>query len=91
MNPFALLPLDTFRPGCEAHSLIGVRLFAMATGGVPALPEAMRMIPEKVALADAQMIVAAGALSGRPDLAALEVVALYRERVSANERRLTAS
>ena len=86
----AKLSFDTFCLGCEAHSLIGLRLFAMATGGVPALPEALRMIPEKIAaFADAQMIVVASVLSGRPDLAPVEVVALYRERVSANEQRLT--
>ena len=91
MNPAAKLSFDTFCLGCEAHSPIGLRLFAMATGGVPALPEALRMIPEKIAaLADAQMVVATRGLSGRPDLAPAEVVALYRERVSANEPRLTA-
>src|SRR5215212_7055542 len=90
MNPAAKLSFDTFRLGCEAHSLIGLRLFEMATGGLPALPEALRMIPEKMAaLADAQMVIATGVLSGRPDLAPAEVVALYRERVSANEQRLT--
>ena len=41
MIPFHLdssekLFFDTFRLGCEAHSLIGLRLFEMATGGVPA-------------------------------------------------------
>ena len=90
MNPVAKLSFDTFRLGCEAHSLIGLRLFAMATGVVPALSEALRMVPEKlVALADAQVIVAVSLISGRPDLAPVEVVALYRERVSANEQRLT--
>jgi len=48
------------------------------------------MIPEKIAaFADAQMVVATSVLSGHPDLAPVEVVALYRERVSANEQRLT--
>ena len=53
------------------------------------------MIPEKIAaFADAQMVVATTVLSGtvlsgHPDLAPVEVVALYRERVSANEQRLT--
>ena len=46
-NPAAKLPFDTFCLGCEAHSLIGLRLFAMATGGVSALPEALRMIPRR--------------------------------------------
>ncbi len=45
---------------------------------------------EKIAaFADAQMVVATSVLSGRPDLAPVEVIALYRERVSANEQRLT--
>ena len=91
MNPVAKLYLDTFRLSCEASSLIGLRLFAMATGGVPAWPEALRMMPEKIrALADAQILIATSVLSGRPDLAPAAVVALYRERVSANEQRLTA-
>jgi len=90
VNPAARLSFDAFRLGCEAHSLIGLRLFAMATGGVPALPEALRMIPEKIeAFVHAQMVVATSVLSGHPDLAPVEVVALYRERVSANEQRLT--
>ena len=81
---------DTFRLGCEAHSLVGLRLFQMATGGVPALPETLRMVPEKIeAFVHAQMVVATSVLSGRPDLAPAEVVALYRECVSANEQRLT--
>ena len=90
MNPVAKLSFDTLRLGCEAYSLIGLRLFEMATGGVPAVSEALRMVPEKImALTDAQVIVAVSLISGRPDLAPVEVVALYRERVSANEQRLT--
>ena len=91
MSPLAKLSLDTLRLGCEAYSLIGLRLFEMATGGVPAVSEALRMVPEKImALADAQILIAASILSGRPDLAPAQVVALYRDRVSANEQRLTA-
>ena len=66
-------------------------LFKMATGGVPAVSEALRMVPEKImALADAQILIMTSVLSGRPDLAPAQVVALYRERVSDNEQRLTA-
>ena len=90
MNPVAKLSFDTLRLACEAYSLIGLRLFAMATGGVPALPEALRMVPEKImALVDAQILVAASILSGRPDLAPAGVVGMYRDRVSDNEQRLT--
>ena len=35
MNPAASLSFDTFRLGCEAYSLIGLRLFEMATGACP--------------------------------------------------------
>jgi hypothetical protein len=48
-------------------------------------------MPEKItALIDAQILIVASVLSGRPDLALGRVVALYRERVSDNEQRLTA-
>ncbi len=90
MNPMVKLVFDTLRLGCETYSLISLRLFEMATGGVPAGPEALRMIPEKImALADAQILIATSIMSGRPDLAPAQVVALYRERVSDNEQRLT--
>ena len=91
LNPVAQLSCDTLHLGREALSLIGLRLFKMATGGVPAVSEALRMVPEKItALIDAQILIASSVLSGRPDLAPAAVVALYRERVSDNEQRLTA-
>ena len=71
---------------------MGLRLFRMATGAVPPLAEAQRMIPEKVsALNDARALVAKGGLSDRT---AGKVVALYRGRVKADEigfRRALAS
>ena len=91
LNPVAQLSFDTLGLGREAYSLIGLRLFKMATGGVPAVSEALRMVPEKItALIDAQVLIAASILSGRPDLALGRVIALYRDRVSDNEQRLTA-
>ena len=91
LNPVAQLSCEALRLGCETYSLIALRLFKMATGGVPAVSEALRMVPEKItALIDAQILIAASVLSGRPDLALGRVVALYRERVSDNEQRLTA-
>ena len=77
LNPVAQLSCDTLHLGREALSLIGLRLFKMATGGVPAVSEALRMVPEKItALIDTQILVAASVLSGRPDLALGRVVAL---------------
>jgi hypothetical protein len=90
LNPVAQLSCEALRLGCEAYSLIALRLFKMTTGGVPAVSEALRMAPEKItALIDAQVLIAASVMSGRPDLALGRVVALYRERVSDNEQRLT--
>ena len=48
LNPVVQLSIDTLRLGREALSLIGLRLFKMATGGVPAVSEALRMVPEKI-------------------------------------------
>jgi hypothetical protein len=91
LNPVAQLSCDTLHLGREALRLIGLRLFKMATGGAPAASEALRMVPEKImALVDAQILIVTSILSGRPDLAPAQVVALYRERVSDNEQRLTA-
>ena len=91
LNPVAQLSFDILGLGREALSLMGLRLFKMATGGVPAVSEALRMVPEKItALVDAQILITTSVLSGRPDLAPAQVVALYRERVSDNEQRLSA-
>ena len=91
LNPVAQLSCEALRLGCEAYSLVGLRLFKMATGGAPAVSEALRMAPEKItALIDAQILIATSIMSGRPDLAPAQVVALYRERVSDNEQRLSA-
>ena len=74
----------------EAQALIGLRLFQMATGSVPALAEASRMVPEKLdALAEAQRIVALSAITGQPCTAPARVVRLYRDRVKANKTRLS--
>ena len=35
MNPMVKLVFDTLRLGCEAYSLIGLRLFEMALAGSP--------------------------------------------------------
>ena len=92
LNPVAQLSCEALRLGCEAYSLIGLRLFKMTTGGVPAVSEALRMVPEKItALIGAQILIVTSVLSGRLDLALSRVVALYRERVSDNEQRLTSS
>jgi len=82
LNPVAQLSCEALRLGCEAYSLIGLRLFKMATGGVPAVSEALRMVPEKItALIDAQVLIAASILSG-PGESLEEIQAVCRMRVS---------
>src|SRR3712207_9366620 len=82
LNPVAQLSCEALRLGCEAYSLIGLRLFKMATGGVPAVSEALRMVTEKImALIDAQILIATSLMSGRPVLAPAQVVRSEERRV----------
>jgi len=64
-TPWLQLSLDMMRLSFEAQSVIGLRLFRMATGGVPAGPEAMH-----VTFADIQRILVLSAASGHPQEAA---------------------
>ena len=82
------LSINTLRLTLEAQALIGLRLFRIATGAVPALAECSRMVPEKgAALVEAQRIVALGAATGRSASVPAKVVRLYRGRVRANKKR----
>lgn len=88
--PWLDLWIASTRLGMEAQAVIGMRLHGMATGSLPAVHEAGLMVPEKLAaLADAQMILARAAVTGRSSFAAEDVVRLYRRRVRANRRRLS--
>lgn len=90
LTPWFKLSCDLSRLAYEAQALVALRLFAMATGGVPMLAEAQRMVPEKVAaLSAANAILASGALDAHPEKTAAKVVALYRDRVKANKTRLS--
>jgi hypothetical protein len=64
-TPWLQLSLDMMRLSFEAQSVIGLRLFRMATGGVPAGPEGMH-----VTFADIQRILVLSAPSGQPQEAA---------------------
>ena len=89
-NPWFQLSLNTMHLAFEAQALIGLRLFRMVTGGVPAIAEASRMVPEKMdALAEVQRIVALSAMMGQSHTAPAQVVHLYRNRVRANQTRLS--
>jgi hypothetical protein len=88
--PWLDLWIASARLGLEAQAVIGMRLYGMATGSPSAVREAGLMLPEKLAaLADAQMILARAAATGRSSFAAEDLVRLYRRRVRANRRRLS--
>lgn len=88
-NPFSRLAASSAALAVEANSVIGLRLFAMATGA-GSDRENRRMVSEKTAaFVEAQMEVATSLMLGQGHLAPARVVKLYRRKVRANRRRLT--
>lgn len=76
--------------GVEAQSVIALRTLKMAAGGTAANEEISLMVSEKVQAAmDAQFEMTKAAMAGRADGPA-KAVALYRRRVRANRKRLSA-
>jgi len=74
--------LQTMLLGCEAQSVIGLRMRKLARGGPAALMETNRMLSEKIsALAESAAILGAGGT-------AFGVVRGLRAHVQANEARL---
>jgi hypothetical protein len=89
-TPWLRLSVDAARLACETQALVGLRLFRIATGAVPAFAEVGRMMPEKAAaLSAAQTLAVEGAAAGTGDKVPAKVVALYRDRVKANKTRLS--
>ena len=74
----------------ESQAVIEQRLALLARGGIGAQHEAVRMVGEKVALA--AHVWQTGAMSlangASPDSVMLDAVAIYREAVDENRRRL---
>jgi hypothetical protein len=88
-NPWFSLSRDAMMLGLEAQSVIGLRMMKAAMGGEAAQREAALMVTEKAqAMVDAQRVLAESVLSGQPHLGPGRAVALYRQRVQANQRRL---
>ncbi len=83
---------DAAMMGFEAQQVIALRMWKAGMGGAAAVGEAERMVTEKAQAAfDAQRILATSALAGAAHLGPERAVALYRRRVRANRRRLTAA
>jgi hypothetical protein len=90
LNPILDFAFSTARLGVEASEVIGLRVIQAAFGGVATHAEAQLMITEKAQAAlDAQFLIAGSVMAGEAHLAPSRAVALYRQRVQANRRRLT--
>ena len=90
LNPWFRMSMDTLKLGFEAGEVINLRMAKAAFGGAAAETEARLMVTEKAkAVLDAQMVLAASAMSGKGHLGPARALALYRRRVQANQRRLT--
>ena len=82
---------DSAMIGLEAQQVIALRMWKAAMGGAAAVGEAERMVTEKAQTAfDAQRILATSAMTGAPHLGPERAMALYRRRVRANRKRLSA-
>ena len=90
-NPWFEFGLKAVQAGVEAQSVIALRMLRMVAGGARAETEASRMVTEKVAAAaEAQVVAAVAAISGRPQhVVANKVLKVVRKRVRANRRRLS--
>jgi hypothetical protein len=81
---------DASRLGMEAFTVVGLRMGKLATGGAAAQLEAQRMVSEKAtAFVEAQLELARSIALGQGNKAPRRVLAGYRKRVRANQRRLT--
>ena len=88
VNSLLQLPLTIMRLGFEAQSLIGLRLFRIATSGVPAL--ASRMVPDKAAaVAQGQHRRGAEGSQGSANPASAKPVRQSLSRTKANKKRLS--
>jgi len=86
------LSFDMWRAGLEAQQVIGLRLAMLAGGGVAASAEINRMVAEKMSAAlETQHMAATAALTGNAAAIPSRAVALYRGKMRANRRRLSAA
>jgi hypothetical protein len=91
MFPWADMAMQSTMLAIEAQQVIAMRLTKMAMGGPDVQREAELMVSEKLETmaAGGQMMLMA-ALGGQPDMGAGKVMKLYRRKVSANRKRLSA-
>ena len=83
------LALDSWALGMESCTVAGLRMAKLASLDAAAGAEAQLMVTEKLnAMAELQMMAAAGTLGQTPDSVVSGSVAHYRKAVARNRRRL---
>jgi hypothetical protein len=86
------LSLITWQATLEAQQVIALRLARLAGGAHLPGPEATRMISEKVAaLGEVQTAAMMAVLTGKAAAVPSRTLALYRRKMRANRKRLTAA
>ena len=92
-NPWLAFSLNAFQMGVEAQSVIALRMLRFASGNARSETEATRMVTEKIAAAaEAQAVAAMATISGHPQhVVANKALKVFKKRVRANKRRLTAN
>ncbi len=75
----------------ESQQVIAMRLTKMALGGPDIHKEAELMVSEKMeTAAESSRVMLMALLGGKSDLGAEKVLNLYRKKVTANRKRLSA-
>jgi hypothetical protein len=83
------LPLNAWQAGLEAQEVIGLRFALLAAGGEATVAETARMVSEKMSAAlAAQHAAAFAVLTGNAPLIPSQTLAIYRQKMRANRRRL---
>ena len=76
----------------EAQQVISLRLAVLAGGSESGGAEAVRMVSEKMSAAlEVQRAAAIAAITGNAGLIPARTIAIYRQKIRANRRRLWAS
>jgi hypothetical protein len=93
LNPWVVLSMRAFQLSWEAQNVIALRMMRLASGDVRGQAELNRMVVEKIAAAvEAQVAAGAAMMTGRKDhVIAGKALAVYKNRVRANRRRLSGS
>ncbi len=91
MFPWADMAMQSTMLAIESQQVIAMRLTKMAFGGPDVQREAELMVSEKLeTMMESSQMMLMAAFGGKADLNAPKVMDLYRKKVSANRRRLSA-